>query len=133
MIIDHIGIAVKDIESAKLMYSKILNAEPYKEEIVEEQGVHVVFFKSGKETKVELLQGLHSESPISKYIEKKGEGFHHVAYLVEDINKEIERMISEGFQPLQEKPKKGANNKMVFFFHPKSTGGTLIELCMPIV
>jgi methylmalonyl-CoA/ethylmalonyl-CoA epimerase len=79
-----------------------------------------------------LLQGLHSESPISKYIEKKGEGFHHVAFLVEDINKEIERMISDGFQPLQEKPKKGANNKMVFFFHPKSTGGTLIELCMPI-
>jgi methylmalonyl-CoA/ethylmalonyl-CoA epimerase len=129
MKLDHIGIAVKDIEVAKSMYEKILGYQAYHEETLESQAVKVAFFKSGEDSKIELLEGINADSPISKFLEKKGEGMHHMAFLVDDIYSEIERMKSEGFEPLQSEPKKGAANKLVFFFHPKSTGGTLIELC----
>jgi len=129
MILDHIGIAVRNIEDAKMMYEKILQKKAYYEEVLVSQKVKVAFFKTGEESKIELLEGIGDDSPISKFIEKKGDGIHHMAYLVKDIYAEIERMKGEGFEPLQETPKVGAANKLVFFFHPKSTGGTLIELC----
>jgi methylmalonyl-CoA/ethylmalonyl-CoA epimerase len=129
MKLDHIGIGVKDIEAAKLMYEKMLGYPSYHEEILESQGVKIAFFKTGEDSKLELLEGLSTDSPISKFVEKKGEGMHHMAYLVSDIYAEIERMKSEGFEPLQAEPKLGAADKLVFFFHPKSTGGVLIELC----
>jgi methylmalonyl-CoA/ethylmalonyl-CoA epimerase len=133
MTLDHIGIAVRDIEAAKSMYEKILNTEVYHEEILESQKVKVAFFKTGVDSKIELLQGTDADSPISKFIEKKGEGIHHTAFIVQDIESEIKRMIGEGFEPLQDKPKLGAAGKLVFFFHPKSTGGVLIELCQKII
>jgi methylmalonyl-CoA/ethylmalonyl-CoA epimerase len=129
MIFDHIGIAVKNIEVAKKMYEKILQTTTYFEETLESQKVKVAFFKTGQDSKIELLEGISVDSPISKFIEKKGEGIHHMAFLVKDIYADIERMKSEGFVPLQDAPKIGAANKLVFFFHPKSTGGSLIELC----
>lgn len=132
MKLDHIGIAVKDLENAKSMYEKILQSTSYYEETLESQKVKVAFFKTGEDSKIELLEGTDETSPISKFIEKKGEGIHHMAYLVEDIHFEIERMKSEGFEPLQDSPKIGAAGKLVFFFHPKSTGGVLIELCQKI-
>ena len=132
MILDHIGIAVRNLDEAKSMYEKILQKTAYHEETIVSQGVRVAFFKTGEDSKIELLEGLTAESPIAKYIERKGEGIHHVAYLVEDIKAEIERMKVEGFQPLQEEPKMGAGNKLVFFFHPKSTVGVLTELCQKI-
>lgn len=129
--IEHLGIAVRDLESASLLYSKLLNTLPYKEEIVESEMVSTLFYRMG-ESKIELLQGLSPESPISKYIEKKGEGIHHVAYEVDDIYLEMERLKSEGFQLLNETPKKGADNKLIAFVHPKSAGGVLVELCQEI-
>lgn len=129
MILDHIGIAVKNLENAKEMYASILQSSAYHEEYLESQKVRVAFFKTGVESKIELLEGTDVDSPISKFVEKKGEGIHHMAFLVKDIYAEIERMKNEGFEPLQDKPKLGAANKLVFFFHPKSTGGSLIELC----
>ena len=129
MILDHIGIAVKNLESAKEMYASILQSTAYHEEYLEGQKVRVAFFKTGVESKIELLEGTDVDSPIYKFVEKKGEGIHHMAFLVKDIYAEIERMKNEGFEPLQDKPKLGAANKLVFFFHPKSTGGSLIELC----
>ena len=129
MILDHIGIAVKSLDSAKKMYETILQSATYHEETLESQLVKVAFFKTGEDSKIELLEGMSEDSPISKFIAKKGEGIHHMAFLVKDIYEEIERMKEEGFKPLQEKPKLGAANKLVFFFHPKSTGGALIELC----
>lgn len=130
MIFDHVGIAVKDLEQATEMYVKMLGKEPFKQEVLENQKVAVSFFESGGNAKIELLQGIDESSPISKFVAKKGEGIHHMAFLVEDIYAEIARMKHEGFEPLQEEPRLGADNKLVFFFHPKSTGGTLIELCM---
>lgn len=132
MNLDHIGIAVRNLDDAKKMYATILQSDPYYEEILDSQKVKVVFFKTGADSKIELLEGTDPSSPISKFIEKKGEGIHHMAFLVDDIYLEIERMKSEGFEPLQETPKLGAANKLVFFFHPKSTGGSLIELCQKI-
>jgi methylmalonyl-CoA/ethylmalonyl-CoA epimerase len=129
MILDHIGIAVKNIENAKKMYTSILQSSAYHEEYLESQKVKVAFFKTGADSKIELLEGIDVDSLIYKFVEKKGEGIHHMAFLVNDINVEIERMKNEGFEPLQDKPKLGAANKLVFFFHPKSTGGSLIELC----
>ena len=129
MILDHIGIAVKNLENAKKMYTSILQSSAYHEEYLESQKVRVAFFKTGVESKIELLEGTDADSPIYKFVEKKGEGIHHMAFLVKDIYEEIERMKNEGFEPLQDKPKLGAANKLVFFFHPKSTGGSLIELC----
>lgn len=129
--IEHIGIAVKDINSANIIYEKLFGAPPYKEEQVESEGVKTSFFMNGP-NKIELLEATNAESPIAKFIEKKGEGIHHIAFDVEDIEQEMERLKSEGFIILNEKPKKGADNKLVCFLHPKSTNGVLIELCQEI-
>ena len=129
--IEHIGIAVKDIDTANDVYSKLFNEAPYKRESVESEGVTTSFFKVG-ENKIELLEATNSESPIAKYIEKHGEGIHHIAFAVADIHSEIKRLKKEGFTILNEEPKKGADNKLVCFIHPKSANGVLIELCQEI-
>lgn len=126
--IEHIGIAVKDLKSANKVYEALLNTKVYKEEEVKSEGVKTSFLKVG-ENKIELLEATNSESPIAKYIDKRGEGIHHIAYDVEDIEKEMLRLKKEGFQLLNERPKVGADNKLVCFVHPKSTNGVLVELC----
>ena len=126
--IEHIGIAVKNISSANKIYEKLLNTKVYKEEEVKNEGVKTSFFKVG-ESKVELLEGTSEDSPISKFIAKRGEGIHHIAYEVEDIEKEMARLKSEGFELLNDRPKVGADNKLVCFVHPKSANGVLVELC----
>ena len=126
--IEHLGIAVKSINEGNTLYAKILGVAPYKEEVVEHEGVRTSFFQVGP-NKIELLEALHSNSPIAKHIEKRGEGLHHVAYAVDDIRAEMNRLENEGFQLLNSEPKLGADNKLVCFLHPKETSGTLIELC----
>ena len=126
--IEHLGIAVKSIDKANKLYTSLLGYTHYKTEEVESEGVLTSFFKCG-ESKIELLEATNPESPIAKYIEKKGEGVHHVAFSVDDIKKEVTRLKEEGFVILNEEPKKGADNKWVVFLHPKSTGGVLVELC----
>jgi len=125
--IEHLGIAVKDIEASNKLYASLLNVEPYKMEVVESEGVSTSFFKMG-ETKIELLEGTREDSAISKYIEKRGEGIHHIAFAVDDIHAERDRLMAEGFQPIGD-IKQGADNKWVCFFHPKTTNGVLVELC----
>ena len=129
--IEHIGIAVKDISSANAIYTKLFGTPPYKTETVESEAVITSFFKSGP-NKIELLQAMNDESPIAKFIDKKGEGIHHIAFAVDDIFAEINRLKNEGFIVLNETPKKGADNKLIAFLHPKSTNGVLIELCQEI-
>ncbi len=129
--VEHIGIAVKDFSQANALYFKLLGVEPYKTEFVESENVNTSFFKVGG-TKIELLEGTTPESAISKFIEKKGEGIHHIAFEVEDIYAEMDRLRSEGFTLLNEQPKKGADNKLVCFVHPKSANGVLIELTQEI-
>lgn len=129
MKLDHIGIAIKNLEASTELYSKILNKPAFKTETLESQKVKVAFFDTGGNSKIELLEGIDETSPIYKFIEKKGEGIHHMAFLVDDIYSEIERLKSEGLEPINESPRLGADNKLVFFFHPKSTGGVLLELC----
>jgi methylmalonyl-CoA/ethylmalonyl-CoA epimerase len=129
--IEHIGIAVKNLEVSNLIFEKLLGAPAYKFEDVESEGVSTSFFSVGP-NKIELLAATNPDSPIAKFIEKKGEGIHHIAFDVEDIVSEIERLKSEGFVVLNEVPKKGADNKLVAFLHPKSTNGVLIELCQEI-
>lgn len=129
--VEHIGIAVKNIKSSNELFSKLFNSAPYKEEAVESEGVTTSFFQMG-ESKIELLEATNNESAIAKFIERKGEGIHHIAYEVENIEKEMERLSKEGFNLLNEVPKKGADNKLVCFLHPKSTNGVLIELCQEI-
>jgi methylmalonyl-CoA/ethylmalonyl-CoA epimerase len=129
--IEHIGIAVKDLEAANEVYSKLFGESPYKTESVESEGVSTSFFKVG-ESKIELLEATTPDSAIAKFIEKKGEGIHHIAYAVEDIKAEMDRMRAEGFIVLNDTPKRGADNKLVCFLHPKSTNGVLIELCQDI-
>ena len=129
--IEHIGIAVSNLEDSLMIYEKLFGEPPYKQEEVESEGVKTAFFKSGP-NKIELLEGTNPESPISKFITKKGEGIHHIAFDVDDILLEIERLKNEGFIILNEIPKKGADNKLVAFLHPKSTNGVLIELCQEI-
>ncbi|MDQ0638810.1 methylmalonyl-CoA/ethylmalonyl-CoA epimerase [Pedobacter sp. W3I1] len=129
--IEHIGIAVKDLNSSIDIYQKLLNTDCYKTEQVASESVNTAFFKTG-ENKVELLQATAPDSAIAKFIEKKGEGIHHVAFLVDDILAEMERLHKEGFVLLSESPKKGADNKMVCFVHPKDTNGVLIEICQEI-
>ncbi len=129
--IEHIGIAVKDLEVSNLLFAKLFGAPPYKSEEVISEGVKTSFFQNGP-NKIELLVATNPESPIAKFIEKKGEGIHHIAFDVEDIEAEITRLQSEGFIVLNETPKKGADNKLVVFLHPKSTNGVLIELCQEI-
>lgn len=126
--IEHLGIAVKNLEEANKTYQALLGVAPYKSETVESEGVTTSFFKTGP-NKIELLAALNDESPIAKYIAKKGEGIHHIAFAVDDIEAEIKRLEKEGFTVLNKKPKKGADNKLVAFLHPKSSHGVLIELC----
>ena len=129
--IEHIGIAVKDLNSSIAVYQKMLNTDCYKTEQVASESVNTAFFKTG-ENKIELLQATAPDSAIAKFIEKKGEGIHHIAFLVDDILAEMERLHQEGFVLLSESPKKGADNKMVCFVHPKDTNGVLIEICQEI-
>lgn len=129
--IEHIGIAVKDLEKSNELFGKLFGKPNYKTELVESENVNTSFFEMG-ESKIELLHATSPDSAIAKYIDKKGEGIHHIAFAVEDIEKEVERLKAEGFQPISEKPKHGADNKLVFFFHPKTTNGVLIELCQEI-
>ena len=129
--IEHIGIAVKDLEVSNLVFEKLFGAPAYKFEEVESEGVSTSFFMNGP-NKIELLAATDPESPIGKFLEKKGEGIHHIAFDVEDIVAEIARLKNEGFVILNEIPKKGADNKLVAFLHPKSTNGVLIELCQEI-
>ena len=126
--IEHIGIAVKDLEASNELFTKLYGKPPYKSEAVESEGVTTSFFKVGP-NKIELLEGTNPDSPITKFIAKKGEGIHHIAYDVTDIYSEIKRLKEEGFTVLNETPKNGADNKLVAFLHPKSTNGVLIELC----
>lgn len=128
MYIDHIGIAVKDIELAIETYEKLLNTECYKREMVVEQKVDTAFFRTG-ESKVELLGATDDDSVIAKYVEKKGEGMHHVAFEVDDIHAELNRLRQEGFTVLNDEPRPGADNKLVAFVHPKDNHGVLVELC----
>jgi methylmalonyl-CoA/ethylmalonyl-CoA epimerase len=129
--IEHIGIAVKDLEVSNLVFEKLFGAPAYKFEDVESEGVTTSFFMNGP-NKIELLAATNPNSPIAKFLEKKGEGIHHIAFDVEDIVAEIARLKTEGFVVLNEIPKKGADNKIVAFLHPKSTNGVLIELCQEI-
>lgn len=129
--IEHIGIAVKDVDASTILFSKLFNSLPYKKEVVESEKVITSFFKLG-DTKIELLEGTSSSSPIAKFIEKRGEGIHHIAFDVNDIRSEMNRLKNEGFHFLSEEPKIGADNKLVCFIHPKSANGVLIELCQAI-
>jgi methylmalonyl-CoA/ethylmalonyl-CoA epimerase len=129
--IEHIGIAVKDLESANELYARLLGEQPYKQEEVEREGVMTSFFQVGP-NKIELLEATKEDSPIAKYIEKRGEGVHHIAFEVEDIRAEMKRLKEDGFRLLSEEPKRGADNKMVAFIHPKSANGVLVELCESI-
>ena len=129
--IEHIGIAVKDLEKSNLLFKQLFGKSHYKTEEVASEGVKTSFFKSGP-NKIELLEATNSESPIAKFIEKKGEGIHHIAFAVDNIEAEIKRLKNEGFTVINSTPKKGADNKLVAFLHPKSTNGVLIELCQEI-
>ncbi len=126
--IEHIGIAVKDIKEAEKRFAKLFQVLPYKQEKVESEGVLTSFFEIG-ESKIELLSALNNSSPIQKFLDKKGEGMHHIAFEVDDIELEMKRLKKEGFILLNDKPKNGADNKLIAFIHPKSTGGVLIEIC----
>jgi methylmalonyl-CoA/ethylmalonyl-CoA epimerase len=129
--IEHIGIAVKDLGRSNELFRKLFGKEHYKTEAVESESVTTSFFMMG-ESKIELLEATSDNSPISKFIEKRGEGIHHIAYEVDDIREEMNRLREEGFQLLNEEPKRGADNKLVCFLHPKSTNGVLVELCQEI-
>ncbi len=129
--IEHIGIAVKDMDDANVLFEKLLGVPSYKMEEVQSEGVLTSFFQTGV-NKIELLMATNPESPIAKFLEKKGEGIHHIAFDVDDIQVEIERLKKEGFVLINEVPKKGADNKLVVFLHPKNTNGVLIELCQEI-
>ena len=129
--IEHIGIAVNSLETSNLLFEKLFGIPPYKMEEVLSEGVNTSFFMNGP-NKIELLEATNPESPIAKFLEKKGEGIHHIAFDVQNIIAEIERLKKEGFIVLNEVPKKGADNKLVAFLHPKETNGVLIELCQEI-
>ncbi|WP_312171487.1 methylmalonyl-CoA epimerase [Chryseobacterium sp.] len=128
MKLEHIGIAVKSLGVSDELFSKLLGKESYKKETVEREGVVTSFYEAG-ESKIELLEASKEESPISKFIDKKGEGIHHLAFGVENILHEIERLKKEGFEFISEEPKEGADNKLIVFLHPKCTNGVLVELC----
>ena len=129
--VEHIGIAVKNLASANELFSKLFGKKPYKSEKVEHEGVTTSFFQVG-ETKIELLEAINPESAVAKFIDKRGEGIHHIAYEVADIKSEMKRLKDEGFQFTSEEPFRGADNKLVCFLHPKSTNGVLVELCQEI-
>lgn len=126
--IEHIGIAVSSLENSNLLFKKLFGEPHYKLENLGSEGVSTSFFMIG-ETKIELLEATTPNSPIAKFIEKKGEGIHHIAYAVDDLDSEINRLTSEGFQFISKQPKDGADNKRICFLHPKSTNGILVELC----
>ena len=130
--IEHLGIAVKDLAKSNELFRQLFGIAPYKLEKVESEGVSTSFFKMG-DSKIELLEATGPDSPIAKFIEKKGEGVHHIAFEVEDIYKEMERLKNEGFTLLSEEPKRGADNKLICFLHPKGTNGVLIELCQEVL
>lgn len=127
--LEHIGIAVKSLKTAVPVYEKLLNSPCYKTELVETEKVNTAFFRQG-ESKIELLESTSPDGVIARFIEKKGEGLHHIAFAVEDIEAEMKRLQEEGFVLLNEKPKPGADNKLVCFLHPRHTHGVLVELCM---
>ncbi|MBK9382894.1 MAG: methylmalonyl-CoA epimerase [Chitinophagaceae bacterium] len=127
--VEHIGIAVKNLANSIPQFEKLLNAPCYKTEMVETEKVNTAFFRQG-ETKIELLESTDPEGVIARFIEKKGEGLHHIAFDVTDIEAEMKRLQGEGFVLLNDKPKQGADNKLVCFLHPKHTNGVLVELCM---
>lgn len=129
--VEHLGIAVKDLNSANELYATLLGVPHYKTEEVESEHVITSFFKTG-DTKIELLQSTHPDSAIAKFIEKRGEGLHHIAYAVANINAEMERLAANGFTLLNAQPKRGADNKWVCFVHPKNCNGVLTELCQDI-
>jgi methylmalonyl-CoA/ethylmalonyl-CoA epimerase len=129
--VEHIGIAVKNIQASNELFEKLFGKAHYKIESVESEGVSTSFFQVG-ETKIELLEATNENSPIAKFIEKRGEGIHHIAYEVDDILEEMKRLQAEGFELLNQEPKKGADNKLICFLHPKSTGGVLVEICQEI-
>jgi methylmalonyl-CoA/ethylmalonyl-CoA epimerase len=129
--IEHIGIAVSDLENADQIFQDILNTPSYKSEVVESEGVTTSFFKVGP-NKIELLQANNSDSPIAKFIEKRGEGIHHIAFAVENVEEEIKRLTEKGYRLINQSPKKGADDKLIAFLHPKSSNGVLIELCQDI-
>ena len=131
MKLEHIGIAIKNLEESKELFTELFNKKPYKDEGVESEGVLTTFFQTG-DSKIELLSATSEDSPIAKFIEKKGEGIHHIAFEVEDIEKEIIRLSGLGYKVINETPKLGADNKRIAFLHPKSTNGVLIELCEEI-
>ena len=126
--IEHLGIAVKDLNASIALYEQLLNTPCYKTEVVETEGVSTAFFATGP-NKIELLEATNENSPIAKFIAKKGEGIHHVAFEVENIEAEMKRLAALGFELLNETPKNGADNKLVCFLHPKTTNGVLVELC----
>lgn len=126
--LEHIGIAVKNLDDSTALFESLLNTKAYKTEAVESEGVSTRFFQVG-ETKIELLEATNSDSAIAKFIEKKGEGIHHLAFEVEDIDLEIKRLQDEGFTLIHTSPKDGADNKRIAFLHPKSTNGVLVEIC----
>ncbi len=129
--IEHIGIAVADLKKSEDLFEKLLGKKPYKKEEVASEGVVTSFFKIGNQ-KIELLKGNNPESPIQKFIEKRKEGVHHIALHVDSIQKEVERLENLGFEFISTKPKRGADNKMIVFLHPKTTKGVLVELCEDI-
>lgn len=127
--IEHLGIAVKDLKNSNALFAKLLGKEHYKVESVERENVNTAFFMIG-ETKIELLEATNPSSAISKFIEKRGEGIHHIAFAVDDIHAEMKRLEEEGFQLLNKEPLDGADGKLICFLHPKTTNGVLVELCM---
>lgn len=129
--IEHIGIAVSSLADSVPLFEKLLNSACYKAEAVESERVNTAFFRVG-ETKIELLESMDPEGVIARFIEKKGEGMHHIAFAVEDIESEMKRLSQQGFVLLSETPKRGADNKLVCFLHPKHTNGVLIELCQEL-
>jgi len=129
--LEHIGIAVKDLAASDALFTKLFNAPPYKHEEVASEGVMTSFFKINQ-SKIELLEATRDDSPIARFLEKKGEGIHHIAFEVDDIEAEMKRLQGEGFTLLSETPKLGADNKLVCFLHPKGTGGVLVELCQSV-
>ena len=131
MKIEHLGIAIKSLETSDNLFARLLGKSNYKQESVEREGVTTSFYELG-ESKIELLEATNPESPIAKFIDKKGEGIHHIAYAVDDILAEMKRLENEGFELLNKEPKKGADNKLICFLHPKSTNGILVELCQEI-
>lgn len=129
--LEHIGIAVRSLDTSNALFEKLLGEPPYKTEEVASESVLTSFFKTGN-SKVELLEATSPDSAIAKYLEKRGEGIHHVAFEVADIHAEMQRLEKEGFTLLNKEPKRGADNKLVCFVHPKSANGVLVELCQSI-